>query len=84
MPIRITRQNISEHLLEYQLQIIGKTVQEAIADKEWIQKWSFSQEQADSFKNYAIPLIKKVMKCNKGNATSAFNFFNLQFGLKIR
>lgn len=83
MALKVHRQNIAEHLLEYQFRMIGKTVQEAIADKEWLQKWSFTQEEADKFKKYAISLIKRVFKCNKSKASSTFDFFNLQWGLRI-
>ncbi len=84
MPLKINRTNLSEHLLEYQLQMIGKTVKEAISDENWIRDWSFTKEQSEQFKSYAIPLIKKTLKCNRLKATKAFDFFSLQFGLKIK
>jgi len=82
--MKITRHNISEHLMEYQLEKIGKTVQDAIDNKEWIREWSWKKEQYDEFKKYAIPLIKKVFRCNKKRAETAFAWFDLQFGLKIQ
>lgn len=84
MAIKVNRQNLSEHLLEYQFEMIGKTVQEAIADKEWLQKWSFTQEQHDKFKAYSIPLIKKIFKCRKERAQKTFDWFDLQFGLPVK
>lgn len=82
MPVKITRANIAEHLLEYQLSLIGKTVKEAICNKEWLREWSLPKEKSEEFKKYAIPLIKKVFKCNKGKATSTFNWWDLNWGLK--
>jgi hypothetical protein len=43
-----------------------------------------TQEQHEEFKRYAIPLIKKIFKCNKGRAEQTFDWFNLQFGLRIK
>lgn len=84
MPVKVTRNNISEHLLEYQLSLIGKTVKDAVEYKEWLREWSLTRKQSEEFKKYAIPLIKKTFKCNKGKAVSTFNWWDLQFGLKIQ
>jgi hypothetical protein len=81
---KVNRENISEHLLDYQLDIIGKSIQEAHMTREWYNKWTMTQEQHDQFKAYALPLIKKVFKCNKSRAESTFDFFDLQFGLRIK
>jgi hypothetical protein len=81
---KITRENIGEHLVRYQLAMIGKTFEEALKDDMWIFNWTCTQEQADEFKKYAIPLIKKTFKCNKGRSEGIFGWFNLQFGLKIK
>jgi hypothetical protein len=43
-----------------------------------------TQEQHDEFKAYAIPLLKKVFKCNKSRAESTFDWFDLEFGLRIK
>jgi hypothetical protein len=81
---KINRENISEHLLDYQLDMIGKSMQEAHMTREWYNKWTLTQEQHDQFKTYALPLLKKVFKCNKSRAESTFDFFDLQFGLRIK
>lgn len=79
---KINRTNIAEHLIEYQLNMVGKTMQEAKEDDMWFFNWTFTQEQHDKFKGYAIPLIKKVLKCNKKKAESIFAWFDLEFGLR--
>jgi len=81
---KVNRENISEHLLDYQLDMIGKSIQEAHMTREWYDKWTMTQEQHDAFKAYALPLLKKVFKCNKSRAESTFDFFDLQFGLRIK
>jgi hypothetical protein len=82
--IKITRLNIAEHLVEYQLNMIGKTTEEAKKDDMWYLNWTFTQRQYDLFRGYAIPLIKKVFKCNTKKAEETFSWFNLQFGLRLK
>ena len=82
--MKINRETISEHLIDYQLDMIGKSIQEAHMTKEWYNKWTMTQEQHEEFKAYALPLLKKVFKCNKSRAESTFDFFDLQFGLRIK
>jgi hypothetical protein len=83
MKKKINRMTISDHLIEYQLQMIGKTVQDALKDPEWYNTWTMTSEQYDEFKAYAVPLLKKIFKFNTGKANSTFEWFNLQFGLRI-
>ena len=79
----INRTNITEHLVRYQLDMVGKTWEEAQNDDMWFFNWTMTQEQADQFKAYAIPLIKKVFKCNKSRAENTFSWFFLEFGLRV-
>jgi hypothetical protein len=81
---KINRENIADHLLDYQLGMIDKSIQEAYMTKEWYNKWTMTQEQHDQFKAYALPLLKKVFKCNKSRAESTFDWFDLEFGLRIK
>lgn len=83
MKKKINRMTISDHLIEYQLQMIGKTVQDALKDPEWYNTWTMTSEQYDEFRAYAVPLLKKIFKFNTGKANSTFEWFNLQFGLRI-
>ena len=79
---KITRLNIADHLVEYQLNMIGKTTSDALKDDMWFHNWTFSTRQYELFKGYAVPLIKKVFKCNTKKAEETFGWFNLQFGLR--
>lgn len=80
----INRTNVADHLIRYQLEMVGKTYEEAQKDDMWFFNWTMTQEQADQFKAYAIPLIKKVFKCNKRRAESTFAWLFLEFGLRIK
>jgi hypothetical protein len=80
---KINRETISDHLVDYQLSMIGKTMAEALKTEEWYSEWTMTDAQHEEFKAYAIPLIKKVYKCNKKRAEDTFSWFNLKFGLRI-
>lgn len=81
--MKINRENIADHLIDYQLEMVGKTIAEAYKTKEWYNKWTMTQAQHDAFKAYAIPLLKKVFKCNKSKAENTFSWFDLGFGLRV-
>ena len=84
MKAKINRSNITRHLIEYQLDMVGKRLVDTLDDDMWYFNWTMTQEQHEEFKRYAIPLIKKIFKCNKGRAESTFGWFDLQFGLRIK
>jgi hypothetical protein len=79
----INRSNVGDHLVEYQLEMIGKTIAEAYKTEQWYSKWTMTEAQQEDLRAYAIPLIKKVFRCNKKRAESIFGWFLLQFGLRI-
>lgn len=81
---KITRENITAHLIEHQLNMIGKTTNDAMKQVDWFSEWTFTQKQYELFRAYAIPLIKKTFRCNTKKATETFDFFNLQFGLRLK
>lgn len=80
---KITRQNISEHLFEKQLEIIGKTVQDAIKFRNWKGEWFMTIDEFEEFKSYSIPLIKKTFRCNRSKAEATFNWFLVNFGVSV-
>ena len=79
----INRQNITDHLIEYQLKMIGKTIDEVTTDEKWFSNNTMTPEQHEEFKAYAIPLLKKVFKFNKAKAEQTFSWFDLSYGLRI-
>ena len=84
MKAKINRANITRHLIEYQLDMVGKRLVDTLDDDLWYFNWTMTQEQHEEFKRYAIPLLKKLFKFNKGRAESTFGWFDLQFGLRIK
>ncbi len=53
---KINRLNIGEHLLEYQLNLIGKTKMDAIMDETWIVGWSLTPDQYAQFRAWSLEL----------------------------
>ena len=84
MKAKVNRTNISEHLVQYQLKIVGKTMLDVENDEKWYYNNTMTEEQHEEFKRYAIPLLKKIFKFNKGKAEQTFQWFDLQFGLRIK
>ena len=84
MKAKVNRTNITDHLIEYQLKMVGKTIDEIKEDEKWYFNNTMTEEQHEEFKRYAIPLLKKIFKFNKSKAESTFGWFDLQFGLKIK
>ncbi len=84
MKVKINRANITRHLIEYQLDMVGKRLEDTLNDDLWYFNWTMTREQHNQFKAYAIPLLKKIFKFNKGKAESTFQWFDLQFGLRIK
>jgi hypothetical protein len=84
METKITRENITRHLIEYQLAMVGKSMMDTLDDDKWYFNITMTQEQHEEFKRYAIPLLKKIFKFNKAKAEQTFDWFDLQFGLRIK
>ena len=80
----VSRVNIVPHLIEYQLNLIGKGLDITEYDALWIEHNSLTQSQFLLFKGYAIPLLKKIFKFNKKKAEDTFNWFCSVYGLKIK
>lgn len=82
--IVINRTNIAEHLIEYQLNMVGTTIKQAEKDENWYNNITMTSVQHQVFKSYAIPLIRKIFKCNKQRAETTFAWFDLSHGLRIK
>lgn len=76
------RQNISEYLLEYQLNILGRTSSETSSKSNWKNIWKLSYKQKESFKEFALSTFKKVFKFNKIKSIETYKFFDEKFGLR--
>ena len=84
METKITRENITRHLIEYQLAMVGKSMMDTLDDDKWYFNITMTTEQFEEFKKYSIKLIKKIFKCNTTKALRTFDWFNLEFGLRIK
>lgn len=79
---KINRTNVARHLLEYQLNMTGRTTAATEIVPDWFEKWTITKIEYEFFKSYAIPLLKKTFKINTTKANQTFEWFDLQFGLK--
>lgn len=79
----INRTNVSEHLLEFQFNILGKTMADTINEKEWKKEWKLTYKQKALFKSYATGILKKVFRFNTSKARETYEFFDKEFGLSI-
>ena len=77
----INRENVSEHLLEYQFNILGKTMANTVTETEWKKEWKMTKKQKEIFKSYALGVLKKVFKFNGTKARETYEFFDKNFGL---
>lgn len=78
------RSTMIQHLIEYQIALIGKTMVDTYDDDRWHSKWTLTSEQKRQFRSYSIKIIKKVFKCNSLKAHTTFEWFYSVFGLKVR
>lgn len=77
----INRVNVSEHLLEYQFNLLGKTMSNTIEETKWKEEWKLSKKQKEMFKSYALGVLKKVFRFNTSKARETLTFFEQNFGL---
>jgi len=82
--IKINRENITRHLIEKELERVGKSMIDTLDLEDWWVQITMTQAQHQEFEKYSIKLIKKVFKCNTHRAYDAFQWFNLAFGLRIK
>jgi len=80
----INRGNIVRHLIEYQLDMVGKRLVDTLDDDKWYFNWTMTNEQRSEFNKYAIKTMKKVFKFNTTKAKENLSWFNDQFGLRIK
>lgn len=82
--MKIRREHMAQHLVEYQLKMVGKSIADVMNDKEWYINNTLTTAQFQEFKKYAIAQIRKTFKCNRSKAENTFNWFNLEYGLKVK
>jgi len=81
---KINRLNIASHLFEYELSLIGKKKVDILdMDPRWQSTTSMRRDQYLQFEKYAVSLMMKVFRIPKSKAKDVFNWYWLQFGVKI-
>lgn len=80
---KITRENLVNHMMDYQLNLADKTRVDLIDDIDWKINFQLSYEQYKHFRGYSINLMRKVYKINRKKAESNFYWFYKLFGFKI-
>ena len=80
----VNRGNIMRHLIEYQLDMVGKRLVDTLDDDKWYFNWTMTSEQRIEFNRYAIKTMKKVFKFNTTKANACLEWFHKQFGLRIK
>ena len=67
--LKITKQNINEVFINKMFEIIGsnETYDNLLKtnNESWFQDYTWNKEQEDTFKKYALPLIKKTYTLTK-------------------
>lgn len=81
---KITRDNLTKHLLTYQLALAGKTLLDTLDEEEWYRVFTITAEQKAHFDKYALALIRKVCKCNKQRGIDNLNWFDMGYGLRVK
>jgi len=77
------REEINRKLVTMQMEMIGKTYQDAMDTPEFWRVYTLTTEQTEAWRKLAIPLIKKTFKCNKRRAEMTLGMFELNLGLRV-
>jgi hypothetical protein len=77
------REEINRRLVSMQMEMIGKTYQDAMDTPEFWRVYTLTTEQTEAWRKVAILLIKKTFKCNKKRAEMTLGMFELNLGLRI-
>jgi aminoglycoside/choline kinase family phosphotransferase len=80
---KITKQNLAEHLIQKQLEYVGKTIEDIKLDEKWYNNNTLTKEQYEEWKDYSLKLIKKTIKYRKSIVEREFAMFDLMYGLKV-
>ena len=78
---KINRDNVSEYLFEFQLNLIGKTMADILKEDDWKNLWKLTKREKEIFESCAIAVLKKVYRFNTSKARKSLGFFETEFGL---
>lgn len=78
-----TRINVSEFMMEFQLNVIGHTSLEVDSVKNWHKRWILNGYEYLIVKKHCVKMLQRVFKFNRLKAINTFNFFFDNFGLTV-
>lgn len=81
---KVTRENCARHLVEKELDMVGKNMLSTLDDMEWYSNITMTKVQHEEFRKYSIELIKKIFKVNRKKAEEIFNWFDFAYGLRVK
>jgi len=79
-----TRLTMIQHLIEYQISLIDKTIVDTLENENWHSEWSINQAQYNDLEKYSISIIRKTFRCSKAKGLKTFKWFYDVFGLQIK
>jgi len=82
--MKITRENIGEHLVRYQLRMVNKDLKDMFNDDKWRFNITMTRKQFAKFKKYSLYMMQKTFKCNRTKAKNTFEWLIMRFGLRIK
>lgn len=77
------REELPSKLVALQMEIIGKTYEDAMNTPEFWKVFTMTELQLLDFKRRAIFIIQKTLKCNKKKANLALELFLKDLSLRI-
>jgi hypothetical protein len=80
----VNRENITKHLVEKELEMVGKTMLDTLDVEDWWFEFTMTRAQYEEFVSYSIKLIKKIFKVNTTKAHDIFKWYYKAFGLRIK
>lgn len=81
--VKLTKEELVNHLIQKELDYVGKTIDEIRDDDEWYRNNTLTTEQYEEWKTYAKKLIKEQLKCTSQKVDYEFAMFDLMYGLKV-
>lgn len=79
---KLTKDNLVNHMINKQLEYVGKTIEDVKDDPNWYTNNTLTKEQHAEWKEYCLKLMKKHL-VRKHRLDYEFGMFDLMYGLKV-
>ncbi len=77
------REEINRKLVAMQMEMIGKTYEDAMDTPEFWRVYTMTTQQSEEWRKKALQLVKKTFKVNATKAKTIITSFELLLGLRI-